>query len=194
MKERLESIYRSLLSLLIPSLACITQTNNTPPFFPTPLMLPLSPLYTPFGLLLQCIACPSFDNCPSNTSTVSPQILSLPHSFAPRLDAAVHIRNSFNHFEKQANISDAGMTAASPSYPRDCLHSLPPSFIHSYIHTYIHWFPTSACLFYRCIIPYDSPQSLFQSRPLCILSNIFTVILEGTRKKSKIGLIQQSAR
>ena len=33
-------------------------------------------------------------------------ILTLPHAFAPRLDAAVHMRNSFAHFERQASIDD----------------------------------------------------------------------------------------
>ena len=33
-------------------------------------------------------------------------ILTLPHAFAPRLDAAVHIRNSFVNFERQTDIND----------------------------------------------------------------------------------------
>ena len=33
-------------------------------------------------------------------------ILSLPHSYAPRLDAAIHIRTQFAHFENQADIND----------------------------------------------------------------------------------------
>lgn len=33
-------------------------------------------------------------------------ILTLPHAYAPRLDAAVHLRAQFNHFEQQANIDD----------------------------------------------------------------------------------------
>jgi hypothetical protein len=33
-------------------------------------------------------------------------ILTLPHAYAPRLDAAVHLRAQFNHFESQANIDD----------------------------------------------------------------------------------------
>ena len=33
-------------------------------------------------------------------------ILTLPHAFAPRLDAAVHLRNSFHHFESQTDITD----------------------------------------------------------------------------------------
>ena len=33
-------------------------------------------------------------------------ILTLPHAYAPRLDAAVHLRAQFNHFEQQASIDD----------------------------------------------------------------------------------------
>lgn len=33
-------------------------------------------------------------------------ILTLPHSYAPRLDAAVHLRAQFYHFEQQANVND----------------------------------------------------------------------------------------
>lgn len=33
-------------------------------------------------------------------------ILTLPHAYAPRLDAAVHLRAQFNHFESQADIND----------------------------------------------------------------------------------------
>lgn len=36
------------------------------------------------------------------------KILSLPRAYAPRLDVAVHIRNSFQNFEIQTNISDIG--------------------------------------------------------------------------------------
>lgn len=33
-------------------------------------------------------------------------ILTLPHAYAPRLDAAVHLRAQFNHFESQASVDD----------------------------------------------------------------------------------------
>ena len=33
-------------------------------------------------------------------------ILTLPHAYAPRLDAAVHLRAQFNHFEQQASVDD----------------------------------------------------------------------------------------
>ena len=33
-------------------------------------------------------------------------LLTLPHAYAPRLDAAVHLRAQFNHFESQANLDD----------------------------------------------------------------------------------------
>ena len=33
-------------------------------------------------------------------------ILTLPHSYAPRLDAAIHLRAQFNHFEKNTAIDD----------------------------------------------------------------------------------------
>eukprot|EP01035_Chromulina_nebulosa_P018361 gene18361-24057_t len=33
-------------------------------------------------------------------------ILTLPHAYAPRLDAAIHLRNQFEHFEHSSNISD----------------------------------------------------------------------------------------
>jgi hypothetical protein len=33
-------------------------------------------------------------------------MLTLPHAYAPRLDAAVHLRAQFNHFEQQASIDD----------------------------------------------------------------------------------------
>jgi hypothetical protein len=39
-------------------------------------------------------------------------ILTLPHSFAPRLDAAVHIRNSFRNFERQSSVD-------SPEYRKE---------------------------------------------------------------------------
>ena len=33
-------------------------------------------------------------------------MLSLPHAYAPRLDAAVHLRAQFHHFEQQADVND----------------------------------------------------------------------------------------
>lgn len=68
------------------------------------LHLPLF-LYLLYFTLLTPLNC-ALTNSPSHTL----QILSLPHAYAPRLDAAVHIRNSFQNFEKSTNISDIGNT------------------------------------------------------------------------------------
>lgn len=37
---------------------------------------------------------------------VKHSLLSLPHSYAPRLDIAIHLRNQFDHFEKQTHHDD----------------------------------------------------------------------------------------
>lgn len=39
-------------------------------------------------------------------------VLTLPHAYAPRLDAAIHIRAQFHHFEKNADVKD-------PEYQRE---------------------------------------------------------------------------
>jgi hypothetical protein len=33
-------------------------------------------------------------------------LLSLPHSYAPRLDTAVHLRTQFHHFEQEASVDN----------------------------------------------------------------------------------------
>jgi hypothetical protein len=39
-------------------------------------------------------------------------LLSLPHSYSPRLDVAIHLRAQFHHFEQQTDIND-------PEYRRE---------------------------------------------------------------------------